>query len=173
MSEPKHRPRPDLSQPLHCLRNADRVRRWSPAELREDGPGYLRPIIDRPAPADAALTSAVQAGDRLDGQLAVDFFEADQIVSIARSVSKALEGDDAAQTGDQKLDVAIVRWHSARLDGLIVEWGNPPRMMSTSPAPTTTNRASSPTSAAAATSSSGSRAAIGALDGSQQRCRLG
>jgi hypothetical protein len=29
MSEPKHTPRPDPAQPVLCLRNADRVRRWS------------------------------------------------------------------------------------------------------------------------------------------------
>jgi hypothetical protein len=85
------------------------------------------------------LSSVIQAGYRFEWELAVDLFEADQVVSVAGTVGETLEADDAAQAGYEELDSTVVGSSCALLDRVIVT----------------------------ATSSSGSSAAIGSLDGSQ------
>jgi hypothetical protein len=46
-----------LPKPLPSLPHEDRLRPRHEAELRQDGIGRLRPITDRPAPADAGRQS--------------------------------------------------------------------------------------------------------------------
>lgn len=45
-------------------------------------------------------SGAVEAGDRVDGQIAVDLGEADEVVAITRPIGEALETNDAAQACD-------------------------------------------------------------------------
>ena len=55
-----------------------------------------------------ALCLSVQAGDRLDGKLAVDFGQSDQVVAIPWPIGQTLEADDAREARDEELDAAVV-----------------------------------------------------------------
>src|SRR5262249_3209590 len=70
--------------------------------------------------------SGIEAGNRVDWKLAVDFFETDQIVAIAGAIGEPLEADDAAQGGNLEGHSFVGRRHRPCLHRVEIEWRQAP-----------------------------------------------
>jgi hypothetical protein len=70
-----------------------------------------------------ASRSAVESGNRLDRELAVDGFELVEISAILRPAGKTLEADHAGQAGDLRLLICDLDPRGSLDDGVVVERG--------------------------------------------------